>query len=71
LQLFFDNRSALARGLDLVRAGQVFQAELVMRPRERKRLAVAVDIVLNAVGAETCLEWRIAARDPGETRPAA
>ena len=59
IQLFFDDRVGLMQGLEKARAGGVFEADLILRPRERRGVAVYVDVSLNPEAMPACLDWRI------------
>jgi hypothetical protein len=59
IQLFFDGRVGVMHGLEVARTGHVFEGDLVVHPRERKRVRVHLDVSLNPEAQPPCLDWGI------------
>jgi CheY-like chemotaxis protein len=59
IQLFFDQRGSIQRGLELAGAGQVFEADVVLRPRDRRPVRAHVDVALNTDSRHSSLDWSI------------
>ena len=68
IQLFFDDRVGVMHGLEVARTGHVFEGDLVVHPRERKRVRVHLDVSLNPEAQPPCLDWRMTPQLVTQTR---